>query len=46
MASNIASASAVYMEHVDGSLNDVCELFFIMAISTPSSLFEASVYSS
>jgi len=34
MANNIVSASAVYMEHVDGNLKDVYELFFIMANPT------------
>ena len=37
-ANSIAIASADYIKHVDGSLNDVCKLVFTMNIHTPSSL--------
>lgn len=35
IASSIAIALAVYIEHVNASLNDICKLFFIMDIPTP-----------
>jgi len=44
MASSIATDLAVCIEHVDGSLNEVCRLFFTKAIPTPSSILEALVY--